>query len=87
MSEHATDPTVLWRLKRGRSTAHASILPGLTQTTITWFFDNVMDRAENYDSLDLAVARADHIRSLLLEANWEEHEPGTRNPEQPNLEP
>jgi hypothetical protein len=87
MSEHATDPTVLWRLTRGHSTAHASILPGFTQTTITWFFDNVMDRAENYDSLDLAVARADHIRSLLLDAGWVEHEPGTGNPAHVNQEP
>ena len=38
--------------------AHATIFPGDTQTTITWFFDDVMDRAENYDSVELALARA-----------------------------
>ena len=26
-----------------------------------------MDRAENYDTLDLAMARADHIRSILVQ--------------------
>jgi hypothetical protein len=77
MSEHGTDPTVLWRLSRGGATAHASILPGPTRTTITWFFDDVMDRAENYDTLPLALARSEHIRQVLLETGWVElHVPG-----------
>ncbi|HXD18310.1 MAG TPA: hypothetical protein VN654_14950 [Vicinamibacterales bacterium] len=65
-----TDPTVLWRLTRDRSTAHATIFPGETQTTITWFFDDVMDRAENYDSVELALARADEIRGVLVRDGW-----------------
>jgi hypothetical protein len=69
---HATDPTVLWRLTRGRSTAHATILPGDRRTTVTWFFDGVMDRAENYDSPELAIARADEIRGVLLGDGWTE---------------
>ena len=68
----SSDPTVLWRLSRGRSTAHATIFPGDTQTTVTWFFDGVMDRAENYDTLDLALARADQIRGILLKDGWKE---------------
>jgi hypothetical protein len=63
-------PTVLWRLTRGRSTAHATIFPGDTQTTITWFFDEVMDRAENYETMELALARADDIRGVLLRDGW-----------------
>ena len=66
----STDPTVLWRLTRGRSTAHATILPGAETVTLTWFFDGVMDRAENYDTMDLAMARADHIRGVLLRDEW-----------------
>jgi hypothetical protein len=65
-----TDPTILWRMTRGKNTAHATIFPGDTQTTITWFFDGVMDRAENYDSLDLAMARSDQIRGVLLTEGW-----------------
>jgi hypothetical protein len=65
-----TDPTVLWRMTRGKHTAHATIFPGRSQTTITWFFDEVMDRAENYDSLELAMARADQIRGVLLGEGW-----------------
>jgi len=72
MDAHSTDPTVLWRLKRGRSTAHATLFPGAHQSTVTWYFDGVMDRAENYDSLDLAMARADEIKGVLLRAGWVE---------------
>jgi hypothetical protein len=67
-----SDPTVLWRMTRGRSTAHATIIPGDAQTTITWFFDGVMDRVENYDSVQLAVARADDIKGVLLRDGWKE---------------
>ena len=65
-----TDPTVVWRMTRGRSTAHATIFPGPTQTTLTWFFDDVMDRAENYDSVEVALARADEIRGVLERDGW-----------------
>jgi hypothetical protein len=65
-----TDPTVLWRMTRGRARAHATIFPGPEKTTITWYFDGMMDRAENYDTLDLALARADDIRGVLLREGW-----------------
>jgi hypothetical protein len=65
-----SDPTVLWRMMRGKSTAHATIFPADTQTTITWFFDGVMDRAEKYESLELALARADQIRGVLERDGW-----------------
>lgn len=65
-------PTVLWRLTRGRSTAHATLFPGTTQCTVTWYVDGVMDRAENYDSLDLALARAEHIRGVFERDGWKQ---------------
>jgi hypothetical protein len=64
------EPTVVWRLKRGRSTAHATILPGAPHTTVTWFFDGTMDRVENYESIELALARAEHIRGILERDGW-----------------
>jgi hypothetical protein len=67
-----SEPAVLWRLARGPALAHATIFPGTTHTTVTWFFDGVMDRAENYDSLDLALARAEHIKGILLRDGWTE---------------
>ena len=57
-------------MSRGKNTAHATIFPGETKTTITWFVDGVMDRAENYDSLELAMARSDQIRGVLLSEGW-----------------
>jgi hypothetical protein len=66
----STDPAVLWRLTRGRSTAHATVFPGGTRTTLTWFFDGVMDRAESYDSMDIAIARAEEIKGVLLRDGW-----------------
>jgi hypothetical protein len=65
-----TDPTVVWRMSRGRSVAHATVFPGPFQVTVTWFVDGQMDRAENYDAIDVALARADHIRSILLRDGW-----------------
>jgi hypothetical protein len=68
----ATDPTVVWRMTRGGSTSHATIFPGDGRTTVTWYFDGRMDRAENYDTLELALARAEHIRTILLKEGWTE---------------
>ena len=70
----ATDPAILWRLSRGKSTAHATIFPGTSQTTVTWFFDSVMDRAENYESVALALARAEQIKGILLQDGWKDTE-------------
>jgi hypothetical protein len=72
MPPESTDPAVLWRLSRGRSTAHLTVFPGATETTVSWFFDGIMDRAENYDSMELALARAEHIRGILLRDGWKE---------------
>jgi hypothetical protein len=70
MESSPTDPTVLWRMRRGRNAAHATIFPGDSHHTVTWFFDGVMDRAEQYDSIQLAMARADEIRGILLRDGW-----------------
>jgi hypothetical protein len=59
-------------MTRGRSTAHATIFPGESATTVTWYFDGVMDRAENYATVELAVARAEDIRGVLLRDGWKE---------------
>jgi hypothetical protein len=66
------DPTVLWRMIRGRNAAHATIFPGDVHSTVTWFFDGVMDRAEQYDSIELAMARAEEIRGILVRDGWKE---------------
>ena len=57
-------------MARGKSTAHATVFPGDGRTAVTWYFDGRMDRAENYDTLELAMARADHIHGILLRDGW-----------------
>ena len=47
-------------MTRGPNTAHATVFPGPDRATVTWFIDGRMDRAENYDSRELALARARH---------------------------
>ena len=38
----------------------------------TWYFDGRMDRAENYDTQELALARAEHIHGILLRDGWKD---------------
>ena len=72
-------PMVLWRLVRDRSTAHATVLGSAPPITVTWFVDGLMDRAENYDSLELALARSDYVKSVLVADGWtESEEPAAR---------
>jgi hypothetical protein len=59
-------------MTRGRNAAHAMLFPGDRYNTVTWYFDGVMDRAEQYDSIELAVARAEEIRGILLRDGWKE---------------
>lgn len=66
--------TVLWRLFRPSSRDHvrAVILPGGPPFTITFFANDAMDRVENYETMDLALFRADEIRRTLLAEDWKE---------------
>jgi len=67
----ATAPTVLWRLRNGRGAeARAVLIPGEPHTTLTILVDEVMDRAENFDSLDMALFRAEDLRATLVADGW-----------------
>jgi hypothetical protein len=66
-------PTVLWRLfKTGREHARAVILPGGPPYTLAFFSNDQMDRVENYESMDIAVFRADEIKQSLAADGWRE---------------
>jgi hypothetical protein len=67
------DGAVLWRLRSPkREHAHASVLPGGPPFTLAFFVDHQLDRVENYDTLDLALFRADDVKRTLLEEGWTE---------------
>ena len=66
-------PTVLWRMFRtGSEHVRAVLLPGGPPYTLAFFTNAQMDRAENYDTMDLAVFRADEIRRSLAADGWSE---------------
>lgn len=66
-----TEPTVLWRLfKKGPGHARAVILPGGPPYTLAFFANEAMDRVENYETMDLALFRADEIRRSLEDESW-----------------
>ena len=50
----------------------AMILPGGPPFTLAFFANDDMDRAENYDTMDLAMFRAGEIKRSLLNDDWKE---------------
>jgi hypothetical protein len=65
--------TVLWRLATPRGeAAHAAVLPGGPPFTLAFFVAGQLDRVENYDTLDLAVFRAEDVKRTLIGDGWRE---------------
>ena len=48
------------------------MLPGGPPYTLGFFANDAMDRAENYDTIDLALFRADDIKRSLADDGWTE---------------
>ena len=69
--------TVLWRLYRALGPdkgdrVHAVMLPGGPPFTLTFMANDEMDRVENYDTMELAMFRADEIKRGLVDDGWKE---------------
>ena len=71
---NALEPTVLWRLfhPEGSRHARAVLLPGEAPVTLMFFIGDVMDRAENFDSMDIALFRSEDIKRTLIGDGWRE---------------
>ena len=68
-----SSPTVLWRLwSKSGEQARAIVIPGEPHSTLTVFVDDVLDRAENFEALDVALFRAADLKVALLEQGWRE---------------
>jgi hypothetical protein len=52
--------------------ARAVLLPGGPPHTLSFFVNDAMDRAENYDTMELALFRADDVKRSLKEDGWRE---------------
>lgn len=64
---------MLWRLYNAkRDHSRAVILPGGPPHTVAFFVNNTMDRVENYDTMELAIFRAEDIKRSLMEEGWKE---------------
>ena len=61
----------------GCSTTGASIrarccCPVGRRTPLAFFVNNAMDRVENYDTMDLALFRAEDVKRSLIDDGWKE---------------
>lgn len=69
----APGSTILWRLRSPRrEPAHAAVLPGGPPFTLAFFVSHQLDRVENYDTLELAMFRAEDVKRTLVEDGWGE---------------
>ena len=70
----AVGTTVLWRLYQpvARDRVRAVILPGGPPFTLAFFANDHLDRAENYDTMELAIFRADEIKRSLMDDDWKD---------------
>lgn len=72
-SRYDLSVTILWRMFNDkREHSRAVILPGGPPHTVAFFVNNTMDRVENYDTMDLAMFRAEDIKRTLIEEGWKE---------------
>ena len=73
---NALEPTVLWRLFHpgGARHARAVLLPGEAPVTLMFFVGEVMDRAENFESMEIALFRSDEVRQTLVKDGWKDDE-------------
>lgn len=78
MKMESAAPTVLWRLFKSRSRgdggehARAVLLPGGPPHTLAFFSNQAMDRVENYETMEIALFRAQEIRQSLMDDGWAE---------------
>lgn len=56
----------------GRDIIRAVVLPGGPPYTLAFLVRDQMDRAENYDTMALAVFRSDEIKRSLAADGWVE---------------
>ena len=70
----AVGSTVLWRLYQpiSRDRVRAVILPGGPPFTLAFFANDALDRAENYETMELALFRSDEIKRSLVDDDWKD---------------
>ena len=66
------EPTVLWRLSHAQRSRRVPAFSPARRRYLAFFVDHVMDRAENFDSMDIALFRAEDVKRTLIGEGWKE---------------
>ncbi len=65
------EPTILWRMRHPDGfRAHATVIPGSPASTLTWYIDGEMVRAENFAEWEAALVRADEVKAAFAQTGW-----------------
>ncbi len=65
------EPTVIWRMRHPDGfRAHATLIPGTPASTLSWYVDSEMVRAENFNEWAMALARAEEIKAAFAQNGW-----------------
>lgn len=70
--ETYSEPAVLWRLRHVRGDhARAMLIPGAPASTLVFLVNDELERGENFEEWDHALARAEAVRADLVSQGWE----------------
>ncbi len=65
------EPTILWRMRHPDGfRAHATVIPGAPDSTLTWYIDGEMVRAENFTEWESALRRAEEVKAAFAQTGW-----------------
>jgi hypothetical protein len=69
--ETFSEPAVLWRLRHTNGDhARATLIPGSPASTLVFLVNDRLERGENFEEWDDALARAELVRADLLSQGW-----------------
>jgi hypothetical protein len=70
------EPVVLWRLRHpDGDLARATLIPGVPASTLVYFVNDQLERGENFEEWEPAVAQAARVREQLIEDGWRDEGP------------
>lgn len=69
--ETYSEPAVLWRLRHGNGDRiRATLIPGAPASTLVFLVNERLERGENFEEWNDALARAEEVRADLITQGW-----------------
>jgi hypothetical protein len=66
-----SEPAVIWRLRHpDGDTARATLIPGTPQSTLVFFVNEQLERGENFNEWESALALAEEVKRGMLTNGW-----------------